>query len=235
MNKPKAIVVLSGGQDSATTLFLAQRECEVVSAIHFQYGQKHAVEERCAVQIARIAGVPLHHSTIAALGEFADSALIAGASQTDVNLSHRKLSHLPASFVPGRNLVFLTLAAAFALKMDAAKIYTGVCQEDDAGYPDCRERTLWSLEETIRAGMDFDDVEIVTPLMNLSKAQTFDLAQSLGVLHTIVEHTHTCYNGDHDTRNDWGYGCGACPACQTRANGWVQFEAAQHQSGREGA
>lgn len=223
--KPKAVVVLSGGQDSATCLFLAQRECEVVGAIHFQYGQKHEVEGRFAAQIASLANVPLFVTGVPSLADFADSALVTGG---DVSESHPKLSHLPASFVPGRNLVFLTLAAAFAMKQGATHVYTGVCQEDYAGYPDCRESAIYPLAAALRAGMDFPDLELVTPLMNLSKAETWALASELGVTQTIIEHTHTCYNGEREVKHIWGYGCGFCPACETRAKGyreWIYNEA----------
>ncbi len=218
--KPRAIVVLSGGQDSATCLFLAQRECEVVAAIHFQYGQKHEIEGRFAAQIASLANVPLFVSQVPALCDFADSALVTGG---DVSQAHPKLAHLPASFVPGRNLAFLTLAAAFAMKQNATRVYTGVCQEDHAGYPDCRENTIRQLGNALRLGMDFSELEIVTPLMHLSKSQTWMLADELSVTETIIQHTHTCYNGNHTQHYPWGYGCGFCPACQTRAKGFFDW------------
>lgn len=227
----KSIVVLSGGQDSATTLFQAQRDSEVVGAIFFDYGQKHAVEGGCAASVASIAGVPLFKTSVPSLQDIGDSALIAGAAQIDVNLSHRTVSHLPASFVPGRNLVFLTLAAAYAMKMGATQVYTGVCETDYSGYPDCRDLTISALEMALQLGMDFPDLEIVTPLMHLSKAQTFALAKDLGVLDIIIEGTHTCYEGDRETRNEWGYGCGRCPACQMRANGWDEFVAGNYDQG----
>lgn len=227
-DKPKSIVVLSGGQDSVTTLYQALRDTQVIGAVHFRYGQKHAVEIDCAGWHARQTKTPFHVLDVPSFEQIGNSALLLdayGDETGDVGAAHPTLSHLPASFVPGRNLVFLTLAAALAMKKGAAQIWTGVCQTDFSGYPDCREQTMLRLQDTLQIGMDFHELEIVTPLMHLTKAQTFDLAQSLGVLDDVLERTHTCYNGDHSTRHDWGYGCAKCPACQVRENGWKQFTA----------
>ncbi len=222
MNKPKSIVVLSGGQDSVTTLYAALRLSEVVGAVHFQYGQKHAVERDFALYHAAKVGVLLEVVDVPAFAQIGDSALLLDG-YGDVCQSHPRLSHLPASFVPGRNLIFLTFAAALAMKMNATQIWTGVCQEDYAGYPDCRQSTMLALQFALQVGMDFSDLEIVTPLMNLTKAQTFVLADELGVLDDIRHRTHTCYNGDHVNSHPWGFGCGSCPACATRARGWEEF------------
>lgn len=225
--KPKSIIVLSGGQDSVTTFYQALVQTVVVGAVHFNYGQRHAIERECARHHSDKVGVPLQVIDVPAFAQLGDSALVNdayGDSHGDVNAPHARLAHLPASFVPGRNLIFLTLAAALAMKLGATQIWTGVCQEDYSGYPDCRAGTILNLEVALQMGLDFPDLEIVTPLMNLTKAQTFALAEELGILGEIIEHTHTCYNGDHSTFHDFGYGCGECPACEVRKNGFAQFE-----------
>ena len=227
--KPKSIVVLSGGQDSATCLFKAQRESEVLGAVHFYYGQRHAVEFECAVQLAAIAKISLTRLEVPTLQQVGHSALT--NSYEDIAAPHPSLAHLPASFVPGRNLIFLTFAAAYAMKVGATQIWTGVCQTDYSGYPDCRRDTIDALQTALRLGMDFPDLQIVAPLMNLSKAETFARADELGVLDVILSQTHTCYNGDRTRRHDWGYGCTRmeageikeCPACAVRRKGYLEF------------
>lgn len=218
----KSIVVLSGGQDSTTTLAYAATRSQVVGLIHFDYGQRHAVERQCAEYWASRFGLELCVIPISSLSALGNSALVDGG---DVSAAHPTLAHLPASFVPGRNLVFLTLAAAYAMKQGATQVYTGVCQEDYSGYPDCRQDTIDALEQAVQLGMDFPELELCTPIMNVTKAQTFALAADLGVLEDVLEHSHTCYNGDHSNRHEWGYGCGACPACSVRANGWDAYRA----------
>ena len=228
MSKPKSLVVLSGGQDSVTTLYAAARETEVVGAVHFRYGQKHAIERECAefhielMMLAENRRIEFFEIDVPAFEQIGHSALLKNGG--DVCESHPTLSHLPASFVPGRNLIFLTLAAAQAMKIGATQIWTGVCQEDYSGYPDCRKGAVLTLESAIRQGMDFPDLEIKTPLMYLTKAQTFALAEELGVLSDIIQFTHTCYNGVREELHEWGYGCGECPACQVRKAGWEQFK-----------
>jgi 7-cyano-7-deazaguanine synthase len=130
---------------------------------------------------------------------------------------------LPSTFVPGRNLLMLTAAASYAAARDVGALVTGVCQTDFSGYPDCRESTMQALERAIVQGLDRPFV-IHTPLMHIDKADTFLLAQELGVLDLILEESHTCYEGDHTTRHAWGYGCGACPACELRARGWHAYK-----------
>lgn len=223
MQKLKSIVVLSGGQDSCTTLALAAQETEVVACLHFQYGQRHSLELRCAEFWAEKFGVPLKVITTDTLAQVAQSSLLQAG---DVNAAHPQAGNLPSSFVPGRNLYFLTVAAAQAYSIGATVVYTGVCQTDYSGYPDCREHTIASLQLALKLGMDFHDLEIRTPLMNLSKAETWELADELGVLQEIITQTHTCYNGDRTQTHEWGYGCGTCPACRVRARGWAEFVAA---------
>lgn len=218
----RSIVVLSGGQDSATTLLEARKHTEVVACVHFRYGQRHGIEQECAKWWADKFGIPLHVIDVSALAAIGDSALI---GEGDVRASHARADHLPASFVPGRNLVFLTLASALGFKLGAPLLYTGVCQTDYSGYPDCRQATISALTEALRLGMDLPSLAIVTPLMAKTKAETFRMAADAGYLEDILEHTHTCYEGDHQTRHDWGYGCGTCPSCVLREKGWHEYQA----------
>ena len=209
----KALVVLSGGQDSTTCLYWAIDRFGVdgVETLTFDYGQRHRIELECAARVAQLAGVPntrLPIDTFAALG---------GDALTDTDIAVQETvdteTGLPNTFVPGRNLVFLAFAAAFAYRRGAANLVTGVAQTDYSGYPDCREGTITSLQHTLRLGMEFD-VTIHTPLMHLSKRETVELARDLGALPAMA-FTHTCYNGKRPP-------CGSCPACELRAKGFAE-------------
>ncbi|MGB5347166.1 MAG: 7-cyano-7-deazaguanine synthase QueC [Woeseia sp.] len=207
----RALVVLSGGQDSTTCLYWALDRFAEVRAVTFDYGQRHRIELECAANIARQAGIEhriLPLSALAALG---------GNSLTDGNIvvesTEPAAGELPNSFVPGRNLLFLTLAAAYAWQLGIRHLVTGVAQTDYSGYPDCRQETLDSMQQTLRLGMERDFV-IHTPLMNLSKKQTVQLAEQLGALQAMAL-THTCYNGERPP-------CGHCPACTLRARGFLE-------------
>ena len=209
----KALVVLSGGQDSTTCLYWAIKRfgIEDVSTVTFDYGQRHRIELDCAARIAAQAGVSntlLPIDTFAALG---------GDALTDDAVSVAEgvdaATGLPNTFVPGRNLVFLTFAAAMAYQKGIGNLVTGVAQTDYSGYPDCREGTITSLQHTLRLGMEYD-VTIHTPLMHLSKKETVELARDLGALPAMAL-THTCYNGERPP-------CGTCPACELRAKGFVE-------------
>jgi len=206
----RAVVVLSGGQDSTTCLYWAidRYGRDKVETLTFDYGQRHRIELECAARVAEFAGVAntiLPIDTFTALGgdalTDADVPVEAGTDDT---------TGLPSTFVPGRNLVFLAFAAAFAYRRGAANLVTGVAQTDYSGYPDCREGTITSLQHTLRLGMEFD-VTIHTPLMHLSKRETVELARDLGALPAMA-FTHTCYNGKRPP-------CGSCPACELRAKG----------------
>lgn len=207
----KALVLLSGGQDSTTCLYWAMQRWgrEHVATITFDYGQRHRVELGSAQQVAAHAGVPnmcLPIDTFTSLG---------GDALTDASMDvdSAAADGLPNTFVPGRNLVFLTFAAAYAWQRGISHLVTGVAQTDYSGYPDCREETLESLQETLRLGME-SKVQLHTPLMHLSKKQTVELAQELGALDALAL-THTCYNGKRPP-------CGACPACELRARGFAE-------------
>ena len=209
----KVLLVLSGGQDSTTCLYWALDRfgADNVSALTFDYGQRHRIELECARKIAELAGVPhtcLPIETFSALG--GDALTDAGIEITnDVNAE----SGLPNTFVPGRNIIFLTYAAAWAWPRKIRHIVTGVAQTDYSGYPDCREETVQSLQQSLRLGME-SDIEIHTPLMHLSKKETVELARDLGALEAMSL-THTCYRGQRPP-------CGACSACELRAKGFAE-------------
>jgi len=207
----KALVVLSGGQDSTTCLYWAIERfgLDNVSAVTFDYGQRHRVELECAAKICEIAGISqeqLPIDTFSALGGNAltDDIEVAAADTGDA---------LPNTFVPGRNIIFLTFAAAYAWQRDIGHIVTGVAQTDYSGYPDCRARTLRSLQQTLRLGLEYD-VTLHTPLMNLGKRETVLLAREVGGLDAMAL-THTCYNGHVPP-------CGGCDACILRAKGFAE-------------
>lgn len=207
----RALVVLSGGQDSTTCLYWARARYNEVFAVTFDYGQRHRIELECAARIAEQAGVQHRVLPLEAL------AVLGGNSLTDTDITVQSAAvaagELPNSFVPGRNLLFLTLAAAHAWQLGILHLVTGVAQTDYSGYPDCRKATLDALQQSLRLGMERDFV-IHTPLMNLSKKDTVLLAQSVGALEAMAL-THTCYNGARPP-------CGKCPACILRAKGFAE-------------
>jgi 7-cyano-7-deazaguanine synthase len=218
-----ALVVLSGGQDSVTCLGLAieKHGLSNVKAIGFKYGQQHSVEIECATDLCREFGIEYKVIDISFLGALVTSAL---TGEGDVSEAHPRLKDLPASFVPNRNALFLTIAHAFAQEFGAESIYTGVCQTDYSGYPDCREIFIGQLNDALNTGYQTPNIQIITPLMYLTKAETFDLANEVGFLDVVLEQSHTCYNGNHETVNEWGYGCGECPACELRAKGFKEWK-----------
>ena len=228
-----ALVSFSGGQDSTTCLFWALNHYDRVHTIGFDYGQKNRVELDCRKTILQKIkeqfpqlGKKLASDLVVdirSFGQIAQSAL----TGSDQAMGEVGENGLPNSFVPGRNLVFLTYAAARAYLIKAQTIVGGMGQTDFSGYPDCRRDTMDALQKALSLGLD-QGVEIVTPLMFLTKAQTWKLAENLGgeaLVHFIVENTHTCYEGDHRHHHDWGYGCGVCPACRLREKGWKEYQA----------
>jgi len=218
----RALIIFSGGQDSTTCLGWAKERFDMVETITFDYGQKHKVEIIQAKKIAEMMGVKNTLLSINAFTELNDSALI--DSSLDISSSHHTKPNLPASFVPNRNAIFFTLAHAFAQKQGINNLVTGINQTDYSGYPDCRENFVKALELALNLGSE-SDIKFHYPLMHLSKAETFELAKKEGILDVVVELSHTCYNGDHKSFHDWGYGCGECPACLLRAKGWEEFVA----------
>jgi 7-cyano-7-deazaguanine synthase len=232
MHEQSALVLFSGGQDSTVCLGWALDRYAHVETIGFDYGQRHAVElaqrriiraeiaARCLIWAPRLGDD--HILNLAALGQISDTALTREAQFEMTSAG------LPNTFVPGRNLLFFTYAAALAYRRGIRTLVGGMCETDFSGYPDCRNETLESLANSISLGMD-TEFTIETPLMWIDKAQTWAMAEQLGgaaLVDLIVEHTHTCYTPNRTTRHAWGYGCGACPACLLRAKGWEKWQTA---------
>jgi len=229
MHHRNALVLFSGGQDSTTCLALALSRYERVETIAFDYGQRHAVELQARLRV--LAEIRSQFPQWALrLGEdhLLDLAVLGQVSETSLTRDTAfamEQTGLPNTFVPGRNLLFLTLAAALAYRRGLEVIVTGVCETDYSGYPDCRDDSMKAMQLALSLGMDKRFL-IETPLMWIDKAETWQLAHQLGgqpLVDLIVEHTHTCYLGDRSHRQDWGYGCGACPACDLWAKGFTRF------------
>lgn len=224
-NNDKILVVHSGGQDSTTSLALMRHlapEAEI-HTVGFNYGQKHGVELQVASYSARLFGVgdeQQHLVDLPFLQTEVTTELLATATG-DVGDEHAYLKNRPASFVPVRNALFLTTAYGLALELGASFIVTGVCQTDYSGYPDCREEFITQLNGALNVGYE-SNVTILTPMMHIDKAETFKMADDIGALEVILDQTHTCYNGIR-TPHDWGRGCGECPACKLRAEGYTKF------------
>lgn len=232
MDRSSALVLFSAGQDSTTCLAWALDRYARVETVGFAYGQRHAVELAQRPRVleavraidrkwaARLG--PDQVIDMASFGALAESALTADRA------IEMQANGLPSTFVPGRNLVFLTYAAALAYRRGLGVLVGGMCETDFSGYPDCRRDTIDAMERALRLGLEAP-LAVETPLMKLTKAQTWALAHNLGgdgLVDLIVEHSHTCYEGDRAHRHDWGYGCGVCPACDLRAKGWAAWRAA---------
>ncbi len=229
----RALVLFSGGQDSTTCLALALSKYEHVETVAFDYGQRHHVELEARLHVlAQIKAQFPHWAGKMGEDHLLDLSVLGQVSETSLTRDMEfKMEEggLPNTFVPGRNLLFLTLAAALAYRRDLEVIVTGVCETDFSGYPDCRDDTMKAMQLALSLGMDKRYL-IETPLMWIDKAQTWQLAHQLGgqpLVDLIVEHTHTCYLGDRVHRHAWGYGCGECPACVLRARGFVRFVATE--------
>jgi 7-cyano-7-deazaguanine synthase len=232
-SKDGALVLLSGGQDSATSLAWALDRYGVVETVGFDYGQRHRVELDCRAtirdrfsQLKSIWADRLGEDRVielTALGEISDTALTRSVS---IEMSERGL---PNTFIPGRNLIFLTFAAALAYRRGLRHVVMGVCETDYSGYPDCRDDTIKAMQVALNLGMDHRFV-VQTPLMWIDKAATWSLASQIGgnpLVEIILEDTHTCYLGDRTRRHTWGYGCGECPACGLRSEGYERFISAR--------
>ncbi|MGO8908448.1 MAG: 7-cyano-7-deazaguanine synthase QueC [Bradyrhizobium sp.] len=224
-----ALVLFSGGQDSATCLAWALDRFDSVETIGFDYRQRHRVELDCRDKIR--AGIKKinsrwaarlsddHLLSLDALGRISDTAL---TSEAEIRVSEEGL---PTTFVPGRNLMFFMLAAAVAFRRGLRHLVGGMCETDYSGYPDCRDDTIKALQVALNLGMNRRFV-LHTPLMWLDKSATWRLASTLGgseLVELLLEHSHSCYYGDRTVRHDWGYGCGKCPACELRENGYRRF------------
>ena len=224
-----ALVLFSGGQDSTVCLAWALERFSRVETIGFDYGQRHAVELSVRTRLrekmvalksgwaARLADD--HVIKLDALAAISDTAL---TRQTAIEIAD---SGLPTTFVPGRNLIFFCFAGALAYRRGARHLVAGMCETDYSGYPDCRDDTIKSMQVALSLGLD-KRVAIHTPLMWIDKAETFALSVEIGgkaFLDLLIEDSHSCYLGDRSKRHDWGYGCGTCPACQLRAQGFAKF------------
>ena len=234
-----ALVLFSGGQDSTVCLAYALDRYTRVETVGFDYDQRHGVELECRQRVreALVRDFPQwaerlgpdHMVDLKSFGAIGDTALTSEAEIVMLD------SGLPSTFVPGRNLAFFVYAAAVGYRRGLTTLVGGMCETDYSGYPDCRDATLRALQEAIRLGTEIP-FTVETPLMWLSKAQTWALAQELGgdaLVALIIEETHTCYKGERATLHAWGYGCGACPACDLRAKGFQDWQATHPQPGVE--
>ncbi len=230
-NAQRALVLFSGGQDSTTCLAWALARFAHVETVGFEYGQRHRVEMDVRLETLREIraqfpqwGAKLgddHVVDLAVLGQISDTSLT-----RDVAIAYEK-NGLPNTFVPGRNLLFLTFAATIAYRRGLTVLVGGMCETDFSGYPDCRDNTMKAMQVALSLGLD-QRLRIETPLMWIDKADTWALAEALGgaaFTNLIVEHTHTCYHGVRDTQHAWGYGCGECPACALRKAGFERWAA----------
>ncbi len=229
MTRESSLVLFSGGQDSTVCLVWALQRFEHVETVGFDYGQRHRVEliQRLKVRERLVSEFPQladrlgedHVLDLSALGTISDTAL---TREREIDFA---ANGLPSTFVPGRNLVFLTFSAALAYRRGLSRLVGGMCETDFSGYPDCRRDTIDAMEQALRLGLE-RATPIETPLMSLTKAATWRLAEDLGgaaLVQLIVEETHTCYLGDRGRLHAWGYGCGVCPACELRSRGWDEF------------
>jgi 7-cyano-7-deazaguanine synthase len=229
MDNNRALVLFSGGQDSATCLAWALEKFEHVETVGFDYRQRHNVELKVRKEFTtELRKAFPNWSTILGEDHVLDVGSIAELGETAMtsDIEIKTLENgLPNTFVPGRNLLFLTYAAALAYRRNIKHIVMGVCETDYSGYPDCRDDTIKALQVAINLGME-TRIAIHTPLMWRDKANTWELAYTLGkseLVDLILQLTHSCYQGNHTDKHDWGYGCNACPACELRNNGWERW------------
>jgi len=227
-----ALVLFSGGQDSTICLANALSRFDHVETVGFTYGQRHSIEMDCRPKIIDAVRKAFpqwagklgkdHICDMSVLGDISDTAM---TRETEIEIAE---NGLPNTFVPGRNLMFLTLAAAIAWRRGVTVLVGGMCETDYSGYPDCRRETLDAQELTLARGLD-KPFKIDTPLMWLDKSETWDMAMQLGgqaLVDIVIEESHTCYKGDRSQRHVWGYGCNDCPACDLRAKGYAKWAAA---------
>jgi 7-cyano-7-deazaguanine synthase len=224
-----ALVLFSGGQDSTTCLAWALERYAHVETVGFDYGQRHRIELDCRADILAAIRRDFpswagrlgddHMLDLSILGQLSETAL---TQEKEIAFA---ASGLPNTFVPGRNLLFFTFAAAIAYRRGIKHLVGGMCETDYSGYPDCRDDTLKALQVALNLGLEQRFV-VDTPLMWIDKAQTFALAHDIGgdkLMRIVLDHTHSCYMGDRTHRHDWGFGCGTCPACELRSQGWLRY------------
>jgi 7-cyano-7-deazaguanine synthase len=227
-----ALVLFSGGQDSATCLAWALEHYEQVETVGFDYGQRHAIELSVRPQVlSQMRALKPEWSEKLGQDHVLDLSVLGRVSETALTRESEitmQANGLPSSFVPGRNLLFFTLAATLAYRRNLSVLVGGMCETDYSGYPDCRHATLQALQSALQLGMD-ESLRIATPLMWLDKAATWKLAEQLGgtdFVELIRSATHTCYLGQREHLHAWGFGCGTCPACELRAKGYQEYQAA---------
>ncbi len=220
----KSVVIFSGGQDSTTCLYWAMNRYKEVECITFNYGQKHSVELEQAKKICDYENIKQTVIDISFLNTIVESALTSNGNVNEINDKG-----LPASFVPNRNQLFITMAHAYAQKIGAETLVTGVCQTDYSGYPDCRQEFIFDIQKATNLGSD-SKIVIRTPLMYLTKAETFELAETEKCLERVITLSHTCYNGERDVLYEWGFGCDDCPACELRKKGFYEFKESKNVS-----
>lgn len=233
LHQDRALVLFSGGQDSSTALAWALERYAHVETVGFNYGQRHSIEMGARQTLLRVFKQQspewrerLGEDTLVNAVGIGDLGETAMTHETEIAIAD---DGLPTTFVPGRNLVFLTLAGGLAYRRNLGVLVAGMCETDYSGYPDCREAALEAQINALRLGTD-TDMSLQTPLMHMTKAQSWQLAERLGgreLVENINEHSHTCYLGIRAKRHDWGYGCGACPACELRARGWDVYAAGE--------
>lgn len=225
---PSALVLFSGGQDSTVCLAWALERYQHVETVGFNYGQQHEVElaQRGIIREAMAGlkswGPRLGPDTVIGVPELGALSETALTREREIAF---EMSGLPNTFVPGRNLLFLTYAAALAYRRGIHTLVGGMCETDFSGYPDCRQATMTAMQEALSLGLDYP-LSIETPLMHVDKAGTWAMAERLGgsaLVEITIEHSHTCYLGDRIHRHAWGYGCGTCPACELRAKGFQRW------------
>lgn len=221
MKTAKSVLLFSGGQDSTVCLAWSLQQFDEVVTVGFDYSQSHAVELECRANVLAIMNPDGedHVLQLPILNELSETALT-----RDMAIKMQE-NGLPSTFVPGRNIMFLTTAAMLAYRKGISNLVTGVCETDYSGYPDCRDLFIKCMAASLSAGMD-TAINILTPLMSIDKAQTWQMAYELGgqeLVDLIIEETHTCYRGDRSQRHDWGYGCDDCPACELRQSGYVTW------------
>lgn len=227
--KNSAIVMFSGGQDSATTLAWALEKYTKVETIGFTYNQRHKVELNCRkVVLDKIKEIKPYWESRLGDDHLIDLSVLSDLGKTalteDIQIKLQE-NGLPNTFVPGRNLFFFITAATIAYRRDISILVGGMCETDFSGYPDCRDNTIKAVQLAASLGLDYT-INITTPLMWLTKSETWELANKIGgknLVKLIVDETHTCYKGERSTKHDWGFGCSNCPACDLRKNGFIEF------------
>ncbi len=231
--RAKALLLFSGGQDSATCLAWALDKFDHVETVGFDYEQRHSIEMQCREDVRKsVSSLKAEWADALSEDHILDLSVLGEISETsltrDVEIEMNDTG-LPSTFVPGRNLIFLNFAAALGYRRGITHLIGGMCEADFSGYPDCRHDTLARTMESISMGMD-REFTLETPLMHVSKAGAWAMAGALGgraLVDIILEKSHTCYLGERGIRHDWGYGCGTCPACELRAKGWQAYQAAR--------